>query len=152
MCLLIHIGISYALTEVPWNSKAPAFHVERVNDDSIVKTLNSPFVYYIGAREKCGCGFYYQYYFDDAELEDNDDKLKRIAADEDFNKLKSYLGNITDNTLQLMVAYGDFGDKMIFQRQFINLSEFEMKSFRDVRNGSDPIIYTIQIPSLKLAR
>jgi hypothetical protein len=145
MCLLLHLGISHAISEVPWDGKAGAFHVKRVINEAILKALDSPFAYYVGAREYCGCGFYYGYYFDFREFEDEDDKLKKIAADEDFKKLKAFLGNIGDNVFHLMVTFGDFDNNMIFQQRSIALSEFEMLCFRDVVNGSDPIIYSIRI-------
>ena len=59
MCMHLFIGSSTGLPLVPWNPRAPAFHVMPLvrEAEAVRRKLHCPLVYYAGGHEGCGCSF-----------------------------------------------------------------------------------------------
>lgn len=58
MCLAVYLASDTPIAAVAWNEDAPAFYIEPVAENEVVrKRFSLPFVYYAGSHEGCGCGF-----------------------------------------------------------------------------------------------
>ncbi len=59
MCLTIYLGADQAQELVSWDPKHPGFNVSvlRTWQRKLVRRLDKPFLYEIGAHTGCGCGF-----------------------------------------------------------------------------------------------
>jgi len=59
MCLALYIGSNLELNESAWNKNEPHFYIETVPaGNKVKKQFSTPFVYYAGSHEGCGCGFF----------------------------------------------------------------------------------------------
>jgi len=59
MCNMLYIGADQELPLIPWDERAPAFHVEPLSEgvEAVRNVFGVPYVYYAGSHDKCGCGF-----------------------------------------------------------------------------------------------
>ena len=97
MCYMVYLASDTQLKTIPWNEKSPAFHVEEVTADHLVRmVLNKKYVYYIGSHENCGCGFNYV-------LADNDPQASEI---ESIAQFREYLSDATkDQTVHVYIRW-----------------------------------------------
>jgi len=91
MCLALYIAADRQLPLIPWDEKAPVFHVRDLSaKEQVVRPhFSKPYVYYAGAHEGCGCGFNYGRQY--PELEADAGELK--AARESVARLSAYLSD-----------------------------------------------------------
>lgn len=88
--MMVYLGASKPLRLVPWDSSKPAFHVTDLGPEfteAVGDQLGTPFIYYAGAYEGCGCGFQYGQYPESRE-QDTESPQKREA----LLALRDYLG------------------------------------------------------------
>ncbi len=59
MCLVLYISSDRERPVIPWDEKAPRFHVKSDDPDSQKARVHfsKPNVYYLGSDNGCGCGF-----------------------------------------------------------------------------------------------
>lgn len=83
MCLMLYVSSNEPLELVPWSGAMPAFHVSELGDpgSSVRSQFSTPYVYYVGSRERCGCGFQY------GEYPDFQDEAERADKREDLDAL-----------------------------------------------------------------
>lgn len=126
MCLLLYLGADRELpiTEES-NADQPGFRVSVVVDviPGIRQLLNSPYVYYVGSHEGCGCGFGYisteeynqgledlrqaqkEGMPDEYVVQYQQDRERRITC---MNALRAYLTAVTQTgSVKLLVTWAD---------------------------------------------
>ncbi len=58
MCVACYIASNKKIKEIPFNEKAPAFHIEKEKKVVFHKDIFTlKHIYYIGSHQGCGCGF-----------------------------------------------------------------------------------------------
>jgi hypothetical protein len=58
MCLSIYLVTDADLPELPWDTRQPAFYVERLKrKERFLRGLSGNNAYLLGSHEGCGCGF-----------------------------------------------------------------------------------------------
>jgi hypothetical protein len=58
MCFAVYLASGKPLQSTYWNKAIPAFYIEGVPDDHVVRRqFSQPYVYYAGSHQGCGCGF-----------------------------------------------------------------------------------------------
>jgi hypothetical protein len=65
MCIAVYLGALEPLPLVPWDERHRGFHVDAIDEtqeqDRVVRErLGTPYVYYAGSSDGCGCGFQFQ--------------------------------------------------------------------------------------------
>ncbi len=150
MCLLLSLGAQHPLKEIAWDESNPQFYVEIIRDagypdnSKIKEELGTPYVYNVGSREGCGCGFYDCNEYREMGYEEDEDQIEKDAYINDFNKLRGFLENISEDPIKLMVMWGNFDPRWTFERREVELSQFEMAHLRETRNFGTPIIYILR--------
>ena len=77
MCTLVYIAADGPLPTIPWDDTNPAFHVVELTspeDRRVESQFRKSHIYYMGAHEKCGCGFQYGQH---PLADDDPDKMER---------------------------------------------------------------------------
>jgi hypothetical protein len=80
LCMMVYIGASQPLEQIPWNEATPAFYVGELHESEVTvrAQFDATYVYYAGSHEGRGCGFQYGQY---PEFEDVERHLKRASLD-----------------------------------------------------------------------
>jgi hypothetical protein len=65
MCLAVYLGSTAPLPLVAWDVEHRGFHVDAIDESreqdlAVRRRLGTPFVYYAGSSDHCGCGFQFQ--------------------------------------------------------------------------------------------
>lgn len=120
MCTLVYLGAEVPITGSAWSDGAPAFHVRQleISEWWIREMIPTPFIAYVGSREKCGCTFSY------GQFEGDDDAPEQLRAKhEDILSLRSLIEEIQNSTqasLTLLVMEADEPFKNVGRRQIVS--------------------------------
>jgi hypothetical protein len=58
MCVMCYIGVNSEISEIKFDKNNPAFYIEKMDKSEFdIETFSTDYIYYIGSREGCGCGF-----------------------------------------------------------------------------------------------
>lgn len=143
MCIAVYIGATKKLPlakEV--GERYTTFHVEAARDTEISKIrniLSSPYIYYAGSFEGCGCGFGYE---DHSELlqhiENVPDKDLRSILKEDWEQryksvgfLSKYLERVVhDGPIEVYVTWEGTQGSPLRHQSTVTPDYFGGKTFR----------------------
>lgn len=129
MCLALYIASDESLPLITWNKQSPAFHVIELSEQEQVirKQFSSPYVYYAGSHEGCGCAFNYGREY--PEYEDDPEELK--AAEESTTRLADYLSDVVPKVgaLQIFSCWEGEGEKSPEYFREITPDEIRRKDF-----------------------
>ncbi len=129
MCLAIYIASDEPLPLIVWNEQSPSFHVIDLSEhEQIVrKQFSSPYVYYVGTNEGCGCAFNYGREYPD--YEDDPEELK--AAEESVARLVDYLSDVVSKvgSVQVFSCWEGEGGKSPEDVREVTPDEIRRKDF-----------------------
>ena len=57
MCWQIYLAADHGLPVIPWNVKAPDFHVTSTSGKQLGGQMSKRLIYRVGSHEGCACGF-----------------------------------------------------------------------------------------------
>ena len=123
MCFVLFMASDKPRREIPWDEKAPSFHV-KADDACAMKTrrhFSKPHVYYLGSSSMCGCNFRREpdWVFD--QLQDEERRTKQ----ENQEALHSFLAECLDDepTVELLGCWSGNEEKPLQNRRNINLDD-----------------------------
>ena len=123
MCLAVYIASDKPLPLVSWDEEKPSFYVEEVqkNETGVKKQFKYEHIYYAGAHEGCGCGF-----FKDGEV---GDELAQV--EENYKNMSAYLKMAKEKGAKLQIFSCWEGDQTAEpdHREEINEENLNEKKF-----------------------
>jgi hypothetical protein len=125
MCLAAYLASDKPLPLIARIQEEPSFYVEELTsaEESVKTQFETPYIYYLGSHEGCGCGFF--------KTGQDWDTLGRAQAQDNYTQLVSYLkkAQSLDSKNQIYACWqGDEDTEPEFRKQ-VDLQQLIEKSF-----------------------
>ncbi len=127
MCLVLYMSSERERPTIPWDEKAPRFHVK--SEDSAARKARPHFtkknVYYLGSDNGCGCGF-------KRETDYADDESEGLASKQDNQKLlRDYIEAclVNEEFVELFSCWSGDEAKPVESRRDVALADLVSRDF-----------------------